>query len=87
MSRPSCYTDADAALALRKLGEALSESFGRIFAIPDEELEHSLLTPADEEEVDEVSWPDRNPPERRKDSEISNLLELLDNLPTGKDSK
>ena len=56
------------------------------YTIPDEELEHSLLTPADDEDVDEVSWPDRNPPSRRSDKEISNLLDLLDNLPTGKES-
>ena len=80
MSRPSCYSDEDTAIALRKLSDALSESFGRIFAIPDEELEHSLLTPADDEEVDEVSWPDRNPPSRRSDKELGRLLDILDTL-------
>ena len=34
----------------------------------------------------EVPWPEVNPPSRRKDSEIGNLLDLLANLPTGKES-
>ncbi len=31
----------------------------------------------------EVPWPEVNPPTRRKDSEVTRLLDILDNLPTG----
>ena len=33
----------------------------------------------------EVPWPEVNPPFRRKDSEIGRVLDILDNLPTGKE--
>lgn len=38
----------------------------------------------DDDNLIEVPWPEVNPPSRRKDSEIGKLLDLLDNLPTGK---
>ena len=34
----------------------------------------------------EVPWPEVNPPSRRKDSELARVLDLLDNLPRGKDA-
>ena len=39
------------------------------------------------DEMIEVDPGDFNPPSRRKDSEVARMLELLDNLPTGKDSE
>ena len=33
----------------------------------------------------EVPWPEVNPPTRRKDAEVAHILDILDNLPTGKE--
>ncbi len=41
----------------------------------------------DLDEMIEVDPGDFNPPSRRKDSELARMLDLLDNLPTGKDSR
>jgi hypothetical protein len=41
----------------------------------------------DDDNLIEVPWPEVNPPSRRKDSEIGKLLDLLDHLPTGKESR
>ena len=51
-----------------------------------------LLTPDErrvtlDDDLIEVPWPEVNPPSRRKDSELARVLDLLDNLPRGKDSK
>ena len=43
----------------------------------DRELDDDLI---------EVSWPEVNPPSRRKDTELARVLDLLDNLPTGKET-
>ena len=40
----------------------------------------------DLDDLIEVPWPEVNPPSRRKDSELARMLDLLDNLPTGKDA-
>jgi hypothetical protein len=45
------------------------------------------LVPADGEDLDLLPAADVNPPARRKDSEISRVLEIIDNLPTGKDAE
>ena len=37
----------------------------------------------DEDRV-EVPWPEINPPTRRKDSEVARILDILDNLTSGK---
>jgi hypothetical protein len=35
----------------------------------------------------EVPWPEVNPPSRRKDSEVARMLDMLDSLPTRKESQ
>ena len=40
----------------------------------------------DLDDLIEVPWPEVNPPSRRKDSELARVLDLLDNLPRGKDA-
>lgn len=42
------------------------------------ELDHDLI---------EQPWPEVNPPSRRKDSELARMLDILDNLPRGKDAE
>ena len=99
----SAYTAADRARALEQISASLADSIARnlrplteeekksrvIVSVNDQaEWQHSLLKQEDIDDLDMVdAWPEHNPPERRKDSEISNLLDLLDNLPTGKESK
>ena len=38
----------------------------------------------DDDDLIEAPWPEFNPPSRRKDSDVSRVLDLLDNLPRGK---
>jgi hypothetical protein len=55
---------------------------------------HSLLTASDLDEIDreldeqiEVDPFNRDPSSRKSDKELGKLLDLLDNLPTGKDAE
>ena len=50
----------------------------KCLAVSDDELDDDL---------NQVPWPEMNPPSRRKDSDLARVLDLLDNLPKGKDSK
>jgi hypothetical protein len=52
-----------------------------------------LLTPSDHDDIDDMLDEEivmdpynREPSSRRSDKEISKLLDILDNLPTGKDA-
>lgn len=63
--------------------DAADHHFQRSLATDDQgrdEIDRGL----DDDRV-EVPWPKINPPSRRKDSEVTRLLDLLDNLPTGKE--
>ncbi len=73
----------DGTLAETNAVDAADHHFRRSLATDDEgrdEIDRGL----DDDRV-EVPWPEVNPTTRRKDSEVTRLLDILDNLPTGKE--
>lgn len=79
---------------LKPFADGLS---GKARVTPDDQLHFQRCISTDERGVDAIDrdldddlvvpWADINPPARRKDSEVSKLLDLLDNLPTGKETE